>query len=177
MYTLLSATLGILMKVYDDSIDSTLHLSDLELEYIKTFILVIFTLLSVNDFHFSFVVCIGFLGNYFVGGLDTPFWKSFAAVSFFISALSIESMAFTPLILFCYVGFLVAVIAEPLLIPEESSRRKTISRVIMCGIVLGMKAIPMFNNILFFNKLLTFIVSYFGTSLVLNYYTTKILKK
>ncbi len=170
MYTLLSATLGILMKVYDDSVDGTLQLSDLELEYIKTFILVIFTLLSVNDFHFSFVVCVGFIGNYLVGGLDTPFWKSFAAVSLGMTILSIDSMYFTPLIILCYVGFILSVILEPVLIPEESSRRKTISRAIMCGIVLGLKAVPLFTQLLFFDKLLTFIIGYFGTSLVITWH-------
>ena len=64
--------------------------------------------------------------------------------------------------------FLIAIFIEPLLFPEEQSRKKCITRILMCGIVITMMNIPFFSDVLFFNKLLTFILSYFSTSVIIN---------
>lgn len=174
MYTELSIGLGILMKLYDELIDLHIHISDTILESIKGMITGLFTLLSVKDFNFSFLTWIAFIGNYFVGGVDTPFWKSFALFSFITSILFYQTMNLTNnFIIFGFV-FLFTIVVEPCVFPEETSNLKTFARLLTCGMILILKQTSIFDVASVYNKIVSFILGYFSTSIVLQFlYTIK----
>ena len=166
MDTEFSIGLGILMKLYDEITDLQIQVSDTSIELIKVMIIGCFTLLSIHDFNFSCLVSIAFLGNYFVGGVDTPFWKSFAILSLVLSILSYQTMNLTKkFVLFGFL-FLVAIIVEPCLFPEETSFLKTCIRFLACVCILLLKQTSLLNDLPVYNKIATFILSYFGTSIL-----------
>jgi hypothetical protein len=165
---LLAAGLGVTLKAYDDITDMNINVSALVTELLKSLIICLFVLLAVNDFSFAFVTFVSLLVNYLVGGVDIPFWESFVYIALFMSLVSIKSegdmmrrLMLAPLVP-------IGIIFEANAFPEETSKSKTISRIIMTIILVGLLFIPFFN-MPFFIKLCIFSLSYIVTSIVITY--------
>ena len=165
---LLAGGLGAALKAYDDITDMSINVSPVVIELLKSLIICLFVLLAKNDFSFAFVTFISLLSNYCVGGVDVPFWESFVYIALFMSFISIrwEGNIIQRLMLAPLVP--IGVILEPLVFPEETSKSKTISRILMSIMLVGLQFIPFFN-IPFFTKLCIFAASYFVTSIAITY--------
>jgi hypothetical protein len=135
MKILFAILFGIILKIYDEIIDLNIKINPLYIECLKSLDIMFFTLLGYNDFSFSLWTFIIGLLTY---GADDNHWKTFILISFIlciISFKSLESIWFLFIIIVISILFLNI---EHKLIPEESSTRKLISRIIflIIGIII-----------------------------------------
>jgi hypothetical protein len=128
--------LGILTKVYDDSVD--INLFPEITPYLQSLIVLFFALTAQNQFFFVFpCILVTALNN----GFDNPFWKSLLPVSILLSMIYFpwgERLLFLKIVLSVLAVLMILAIAvvEEILFPEEWSKRKIIFRSIL-GILLA----------------------------------------
>jgi hypothetical protein len=132
--------LGLLTKVYDDTIDIGFHLPDYVVSTLQTLIVFFFTLTAYGDFYFSFSCLIVSGVN---GGFDHPFWKSFFPLCAVLTVLHLpyaggRMLLKMALSLLGLAFILFGAYVEELLFPEEVSKTKIVVRVwMMIGFGIG----------------------------------------
>jgi hypothetical protein len=169
METALSLLLGISIKVYDDILDLGIQFPELGKEFLKAFMIFCFTLLAFNDFLFSLTVFLAFLGNSLSGGIDDPFWIAFAGIALLMTFFSISKPEYILNSLAFFVMFMTGIMLEPKFFPEETSTRKSWSRVIFILGSLSHTINPYFKHVPFVRKVANFVAAYFATSLAIVY--------
>ena len=165
---LFAAGLGVALKAYDDITDLNINVPALVIELLKSLTISLFVLLAVDDFSFALVTFIMLLCNYCAGGVDGPFWEAFVYIALLMSFLSVKWEGDILRRLILAPMFPIGVYIEPYLFPEETSKAKTISRIIWCIMALAGTYIPALN-VPFFTKLCIFALSYFVTSIIIQY--------
>jgi hypothetical protein len=149
MDLLYSAFFGFTTKLYDETIDLKLTSNSLFIESLKSLNIMLFTLLSYNDFSFSLYILVIAL---FTHGADESHWKTFIIISLILCTVSFKLPDNIPLLMIIFTVLIFILNAEHKAIPEEASLKKLLSRVgfllIFCGI--------------YFSPLIPFAESYFG---------------
>jgi hypothetical protein len=145
--------LGILTKVYDDSVDMPLkgalpttngsgymNLFPESIPYLQSLIILFFALSAQNQFFFV-VPCI--LVTALNNGFDNPFWKSMFPVSILLSIIYFPLgqrliLLKIALSILAVLAILALAYLEESYFPEEVSKRKIIFRSILSAILIGM---------------------------------------
>jgi len=133
--------LGILTKLYDDSVD--INQFPESTPYLQSLIILFFALSAQNQFFFV-VPCI--LVTALNNGFDNPFWKSMFPVSILLSIIYFplgERMILLKIALaiLAVLALLVLAYLEELYFPEEISKRKVIFRSILSAALIAMLAV------------------------------------
>jgi multidrug transporter EmrE-like cation transporter len=133
--------LGILTKLYDDSVD--INQFPESTPYLQSLIILFFALSAQNQFFFV-VPCI--LVTALNNGFDNPFWKSIFPVSILMSIIYFplgERMILLKIALaiLAVLALLVLAYLEELYFPEEISKRKVIFRSILSAVLITMLAV------------------------------------
>jgi hypothetical protein len=133
--------LGILTKLYDDSVD--INQFPESTPYLQSLIILFFALSAQNQFFFV-VPCI--LVTALNNGFDNPFWKSMFPVSILLSIIYFplgERMILLKIALSILAVFVVLALAylEELYFPEEVSKRKIIFRSVLSAVLIAMLAL------------------------------------
>ncbi len=166
MDAVLSLGLGVTLKVYDDILDLHLKSPEVVNEILKSFMIFCFTLLAAKDFMFSLTVFIIILTSSSVGGVDDPFWIAFGCIALCMTIMTLQKPAHFTVSLYYITLFILTLLLESKYFPEETSTRKTQSRIVMCLIAIVALYLPILD-IPYIKKLSIFVVGYFGTSIVL----------
>jgi hypothetical protein len=135
---------GLLAKVYDDLTDNHM-INPLGQEILKGLQWMLLTLLSYNDFNFAFInYVMNLIHGYFNDeAFSKPYEKSLLILYPILLVISFPTIQavniYTWFYIICFIGVMGI---EPILIPEEYSYKKLISRIVVSinlfiGIVLS----------------------------------------
>ena len=124
---------GGVTKLYDDLSDKNIVTYPAIVESFKSVLISLLTIISLDDFYFSFSCMILALFNC---GIDNPFWESIAAVSAMLTIKNIPLMGTNVILkigltIAALIGFLIAAIFEDRLFPEEVSVEKIFFRIML----------------------------------------------
>lgn len=124
---------GGVTKLYDDLSDKNIVTYPAIVESFKSVLISLLTIISLDDFYFSFSCMILALFNC---GIDNPFWESIAAVSAMLTIKNIPLMGENVILkigltIAALIVFLVVSIFEDRLFPEEVSIEKIFFRMLL----------------------------------------------
>ena len=124
---------GGVTKLYDDLSDKNIVTYPAIVESFKSVLISLLTIISLDDFYFSFSCMILALFNC---GIDNPFWESIAAVSAMLTIKNIPLMGENVILkigltIAALIIFLVVSIFEDRLFPEEVSIEKIFFRMLL----------------------------------------------
>jgi hypothetical protein len=149
MDLLYSALFGFSTKLYDEIIDLKLSTNDLLVECLKSFNIMLFTLLTYNDMNFALYILSTAL---FTHGADENHWKTFTPISLFMILYAAKKPDSIPFLFLVFLFFIFIMNAEHKAIPEEASNKKLYSRILFLFVF----------SFAYFGPLLPFLESYFG---------------
>lgn len=129
------ALLGVLLKLCDDVFDKRITVSPVVEETLKALVVVFLVLLSSGDFYFA-------SGVFFLLAVnpktDTSFWKAMIPVSFVLMVMNYRN-EYRFGIFFVYMLLIASVLyIEDRSFPEEVSTNKSLSRVLVIGLLAVM---------------------------------------
>ena len=157
---------GIFFKVVDEIEDVGYeYLNDYK-EYIKTLCTIFAALALYNNVYLSICFILVIIpASYFVNEIDKEYWKTLLPLPFITFALNYASVDFTILsqhIIF-FLFMFVSTVVEGMIIPEETSMKKILMRIV--GIVFVVLMLLYTNNP-FITPFLYCALGYIGTSVV-----------
>jgi len=129
------ALLGVLIKLCDDVFDKRITVSPVVEETLKALVVLFLVLLSSGDFYFA-------SGVFFLLAVnpktDTSFWKAMIPVSFVLMVMNYRN-EYRFGIFFVYLLLIASVLyIEDRSFPEEVSTNKSLSRVLVIGLLAVM---------------------------------------
>ena len=129
------ALLGVLLKLCDDVFDKRITVSPVVEETLKALVVLFLVLLSSGDFYFA-------SGVFFLLAVnpktDTSFWKAMIPVSFVLMVMNYRN-EYRFGIFFVYMLLIASVLyIEDRSFPEEVSTNKSLSRVLVIGLLAVM---------------------------------------
>ena len=146
---LLPYLLGGITKVYDDISDKEVSAHPGIVESFKSVLIALLTMVSMDDFYFSFTCILLALYNC---GIDNPFWESIAAAAVLITIRNIsyagDNVIFKLLLtILGVVAFSIGAIFEDRLFPEEVSVEKIFFRVLLIiGFTVAIFLFPLLDT-------------------------------
>jgi len=174
---------GITAKLYDDCVDNNIQISETCKECLKGIQWITLTLMAINDFNFSiFFYLIVFL-NYLVNqnAYNKPYEFSLLIICPLLLLLNIKLLKFDNfklnsfkfkdiLNLLLLISYIIWMVVEPFLFPEEISFKKMIFRSITLIVILIQ--ILLFESILYdlFTKINLYAIGYFLLSIFFHIY-------
>ena len=172
--------IGATGKFIDDIDDNNIQFNLYFKECLKSVNIVLFTLVSKNDFLFSFAT---FILSIFGAGIDTYYWKSFIAISLFLSILYFSLDNNWTLFFFIIILIIISSHFEEKQFPEEFSIKKLFTRIIGFIFFLSILYIPIsdllskiFNysiyipNIIYIRKLILIALGGLSVSIISQIY-------
>lgn len=175
MEYIVSFLTGTLIKLYDDLTD--LNIVTKYEEFIKTSIIVFFTIFLLNDVSLSILFLLGIMpATWLAGGLDNLFWKQVSIIPIITTSVSLHKIEYGGLfdllqrLIFIGAAF-VGTFLEAHIFEEEVSPRKAIGRVLL--IVFLVCLTIMTNNLSakrFIHSLLFASIGYFVVSIIFQFY-------
>jgi hypothetical protein len=154
---------GAIHKYYDDIQDNEADLSPLFLESIKVLMVTIMTInfMRIPSFSLFFILSICIYG--ILGRIDSDFWK--ACIPIPILTLIVNYSQFTYLGIFNIIQHVITIVLlgifmyfEDILVPEETSIRKTASRIVVIVVFIfllfllrNISSFPFIAAVIFFS--------------------------
>jgi hypothetical protein len=165
---------GLVGKIYDDISDNQLTTNLTLLESLKGSQWVLLTLLSHSDFNFALLFyginIANLIGN--PNGWDFPYEQSLTIICLFFIVISYHTASFLTMYDICVlIWFLTGMLIEPIIITEEYSYKKLISRtIIFIGLCCGLLFAAYFSVSLSIKKIIIYSIAYAITSITFQMY-------
>jgi hypothetical protein len=140
---------GVLAKIYDDFTDNNIIGPGVFIEVLKASQWILFTLMALNDFNFQFILyfvnILNYLGDPSCYNGDHE--KTLLILHAFLLILSFGSWKYFSIFDYFYILCFMCVMGiEPLIITEEFSYKKLISRIIISiNLSIGLFIAPYFD--------------------------------
>ena len=176
MYYYLAFFLGIVLKTYDDVVDTQIVFDKVCLKLLSYLIIFLTVFITIDDFLFGVVALCCLVSSYYCNKLDNDFWMYyFYIVAFTVVVFSsnvVKCLKYFYIKLFFILFIPISQVFEEMKFTEEVSSFKIKSRISF--IILSTFAIFMMDHygitdrcsLEFFKKIILFVDGYFLTNII-----------
>jgi len=124
---------GILMKTYDDILDTNVQISPEYLELLKVLLVCFFTISFVRNTGLSVIAIIGTAICYMLNQVDSPFWQACMVIPLVTTLANYDKIVYVSLFdtlerIFAVLSMGIVFAAESHFFPEEYSEQKVYVR-------------------------------------------------